>query len=131
MQDGAGGQVAGEHAARHLLQFPGRDAGAGAQQRDVFRPQRLAARRARASATLRRTSARIGSSEAVGFFSGAPSASSTSRIWRTSAARSSSDSEALWSGPGMSRSRVKCFSITVAPSATAAVETASPSVWSE
>ena len=40
--------------------------------------------------------------------------------------RSSGSSEDIWSGPGMERSRVKCFSITLAPMATAASEASTP-----
>ena len=38
---------------------------------------------------------------------------------------------ALWSGPSIPRSNVKCFSITVAPIATAATGISIPRVWSE
>ena len=38
---------------------------------------------------------------------------------------------ALWSGPSIFLSKVKCFSITLAPRATAAIGTSIPRVWSE
>ncbi len=50
---------------------------------------------------------------------------------RTSAASSSGSSENAESGPPSARRRVKCFSITQAPSATAAIATSMPSVWSD
>ena len=49
----------------------------------------------------------------------------------TMAASSSGERLALWSGPGRALSSVKCFSITTAPSAAAAMSASMPAVWSE
>ncbi len=60
-----------------------------------------------------------------------PSDSNAALAPRTSAASSSGSSENAESGPPSARRRVKCFSIMQAPSATAAIATSMPSVWSD
>ena len=67
----------------------------------------------------------------VGFFIFDPSEISIFRIPSTKFLNSLGSNDALWSGPSKSLSKVKCFSITLAPIATAASEISIPLVWSE
>jgi hypothetical protein len=53
-------------------------------------------------------------------FSAEPSAADTVRIPSIARRSSAGSNDAAWSGPRIALSRVKCFSITHAPSATAA-----------
>ncbi len=64
----------------------------------------------------------------VSSYDTSPSASSTVRTALTIASNSAGSSEKALSGPGSSRDRVKCFSMTHAPSATAAMGTPMPIV---
>ncbi len=79
---------------------------------------------------LFRATVMLGCSVAVTSFISDPRIFSTSLIDDTISLSSSVDSDALWSGPGISWSRVKCFSIISAPRATAAIGTSIPLVWS-
>jgi len=74
-----------------------------------------------AATRLFRATAAVSNSDGAGSFRPWPRAASTDRIPRTIAANSSGSNEARWSGPVRVQSRVKCFSITVAPKATAAM----------
>jgi hypothetical protein len=56
---------------------------------------------------------------------------SVARIASTMARSSSGSSETRWSLPSIARSTVKCFSITLAPSAMAATGTNQPRSWPE
>ena len=70
-------------------------------------------------------------SDSVGFFEPLPIDNSISLIDIIISLNSFGSRDALWSGPGSVLSRVKCFSIIVAPIATAAREILKPNVWSE
>jgi hypothetical protein len=85
----------------------------------------------RTATSTRRATAMFSRSLGVGSLRPLPRAASTLRMPRTMAVSSPGSSEARWSGPGMARSRVKCFSTTAAPSATAARAHSIPGVWSE
>ena len=69
-------------------------------------------------------------SAAHGSFIPLPSADSEARIFWTKSANSAGSAALVWSGPGIDLSSVKCFSIIVAPSATAAMDETSLCVWS-
>src|SRR5690349_18714056 len=68
-----------------------------------------------------RTSQDDSISAELGSFSPLPIAASASSIWRRKNSKSSISIDALWSGPAAVVSQVKCFSIIVAPAATANV----------
>src|SRR5659263_663761 len=74
---------------------------------------------------------RILNSDSIGAFILEPSDFSTILIPYTISLNSLGSREALCSGPGRFLSSVKCFSITHAPIATAAIGTRIPVVWSE
>ena len=83
-----------------------------------------------AATMLFRATAMFFISEGDGVLMRLPRAESTLRTAFTIAASSAGSSDAAWSGPAADLSRVKCFSIIVAPRAVAATGTSMPAVWS-
>src|SRR6185437_1039916 len=86
---------------------------------------------ARAATRLLRAIGIFQISESLGVLTPSPSASSIRRIAKTMRLKSAGSSEAAWSGPSALRSSVRCFSMMLAPRATAAIAISMPSVWSE
>src|SRR2546430_1165245 len=69
-------------------------------------------------------------SDWTGALNPSPSAASVARASVTNVRSSAGSREAWWSGPGSERSRVKCFSKSSAPMATAAMLRLIPWLWS-
>ena len=88
-------------------------------------------RRSRAATRLCRLTRRTSCSPGNTRFPGVPRSPSARRISRTYRANWAGSALAAWSGPSAVRSYVRCFSITVAPAATASAPASASVAWSE